>query len=134
MSSENTLTGRDGDVKVDGTEVARITQWDVNPKLANTNEWGDSDSAGYTNRSAGRRDATFNCEGKFDTTDEVYDLFQPEDIAATLLYMSATLYWNFPRALNMEFSLTVNVDSEEVIGWQSSWGADGIFYRPGVSP
>jgi len=135
MSSLNTLTGRAGHFKVDGSEVARCTQWAVSPKNANTSEWGDSDSAGYTNRAAGRRDATFTAEGKYDTTDEVFDLFQPEDIVAAYLYMdAAALYWYFPRALCMDFSLTVNIDSEEVIGWTSSWGADGIFYKPGDAP
>jgi len=132
MSSENTITGRNGKFVVGVALVARTTQWAVNPKLASSNEWGDSDSAGYTNRSAGRRDATFTAEGKYDTTDEVFDLFQPEDIAIAVLWLdNVSLYWDFPRALCSDFSLTVNIDSEEVIGWSSSWGADGPFYHPG---
>ena len=51
MSSENTLTGRNGKFVVGTTLVARLTQWAVNPTLAGTNEWGDSDSGGFTNRS-----------------------------------------------------------------------------------
>jgi len=27
----------------------------------------------------------------------------------------------------------VNIDTEEVIGWTSEWGADGKFYYPGES-
>ncbi len=133
MTSENTLTGRKGKFEWGGSLIARITQWDVNPTLATSNEWGDSDSCGYTSRSAGRRDATFNSEGKYDSTDEVFDLFQPEDIATAVLWLALTagLYWDFPRALNNDFNLTVNVDSEEVIGWTAAFGADGIFYRPG---
>lgn len=131
MASTNTLTGRNGKFVVGSSLVARATQWDVNPTLASTNEWGDSDSAGFTNRSAGRKDATFNAEGKFDTSDEVYDLFQPEDVAVAVLWLNATLYWDFPLALCTDFNLTVNIDSEEVIGWTSAWGSDGIFYYPG---
>ncbi len=133
MSSLNTLTGRLGELVVGTTRVARTTQWQVSPALANANEWGDSDSAGYTNRSAGRRDCKFTCEGKFDTSNEVWDLFQPEDIAIAVLWMNATLYWYFPRALCIDFQLTVNIDTEEVIGWTSSWGADGLWYYPGQS-
>jgi len=133
MTSENTLTGRNGHVTVGGTEVARITIWSVNPTLSSTNEWGDSDSAGYTNRSAGRRDCTFDCEGKYDSTNEVFDLFVPGDTAAVRLYIDETsLYWDFPRALCMDFNLNINVDTEEVVGWTSSWGADGVYTRPGV--
>lgn len=132
MSSETALTGRLGKFVVDDTLVARTTKWDVNPKLAGGSEWGDSDSGGYTNRAAGRKDCTFTSEGKYDTDDEVFDLFQPEDIAESVLWMNnTTLYWAFPRALCNDFSLSVDIDSEEVIGWSSGWGADGIFYRPG---
>lgn len=133
MSSENTLTGRLGKFVVGTALAARTTQWQVNPKLASTSEWGDSDSGGYTNRAAGRRDATFTAEGKYDTSDEVFDLFEESDIAIAVLWMNATLYWDFPRALCDNFDMMINVDTEEVIGWTSSWGADGIFYRPGQS-
>lgn len=134
MSSENSITGRNGKFVVGSSLVARITQWAVNPKLVGGSEWGDSDSAGYTNRAAGRKDCTFTAEGKYDTTDEVFDLFQPEDVAIATLWMdNSSLYWDFPRALCNDFSLMVNVDTQEVIGWTSAWGSDGIFYRPGQS-
>lgn len=131
MTSLNTATGRLGKHMVGAALVARTTQWAVNPKLASTNEWGDSDSAGYTNRSAGRKDATFDTEGKFDTSSEVFDVFQPDDNVTSSLWINATLYWDFPRSLNTDFNLTVNVDSEEVVGWSANFGADGIFYHPG---
>lgn len=133
MTSENTLTGRNGKFQWGGTTIARITQWAVNPTLATTNEWGDSDSGGFTSRSSGRKDATFTSEGKYDSTNEVFDLFQPEDISAAVLWLAlvAELYWDFPRALCTDFNLTVNVDTEEVIGWTASHGADGVYYYPG---
>lgn len=134
MSSLNTLTGRNGKFVVDNELVARATQWSVNPKLASSSEWGDSDSGGYTNRSAGRKDATFNSEGKYDTTDEIFDLFMPGDTVVAVLWMDATsLYWDFPRALCNDFSMVINIDTEDVIGWTAGWGADGIFYYPGQS-
>ena len=127
------LTGVDGKVTVDGHLVARITKWAVSPKLASTSEWGDSDSQGYTNRAAGRKDATFSCEGKFDTDHPVWNLFQPGDCGEVILWMTPTLYWLFPCALNSSFNLEVDVDGETVIGWTSEWGANGKFYRPGQS-
>jgi len=132
MTSENTLTGRLGRFVVGTTLVARSTKWAVNPKLATSNEWGDSDSGGYTNRSSGRRDATFTSEGKYDTTNEVFDLFAEGDISIAVLWMNTTsLYWDFPRALCSDFGLEIDIDGETVVGWTSSWGADGIYYRPG---
>lgn len=132
MSSLNTLTGRNGKHVVGTTKVARITKWAVNPKLAGGSEWGDSDSAGFTNRAAGRKDCTFTSEGKYDTGAEVFDIFQPEDITICVLWLNATsLYWDFPRSLCNDFSMAIDVETEEVIGWTSGWGADGIFYYPG---
>jgi hypothetical protein len=126
------LTGRNGKLSVDDTLVARLTQWQVSPKLASSSEWGDSDTEGYTARMAGRKDSTFSTEGKYDTDSEQYDIFFIGDKAAADLWMDATsLYWAFPCAMCSDFSMTVNVDSEEVIGWSASFGADGIFYYPG---
>jgi len=134
MSSENTITGRDGKFTVDAALVARTTQWQQTKTLATKTEWGDSDSAGYTNRAAGRRDSTFTGEGKYDTSDEVFDLFQEGDIIQATLFLNNTaplLYYDYPRALCDNFQLTVNIDTAEVIGWTSAWGSDGIYHYPG---
>jgi hypothetical protein len=131
MSSETALSGRDGTFVVDSTQIARATRWNVDDSLAHTSEWGDSDSNGYTNRCPGRLDAKFAAEGKFDYQDEVYNIFASGDILEALLYLSGSMYWTFPRALCMAFKLEVNIDTEEVIGWTSDWGADGEYYYPG---
>jgi len=131
-AATNVKTGRNGKFVVGTTLVSRVTQWEVNPTLANKTEWGDSDGGGYTLRAAGRKDATFSAEGKYATDNEVYDLFQPGDESIAVLWLDATsLYWDFPAALCDNFSLTVNIDTEEVIGFTSDWGANGIFYYPG---
>lgn len=132
MTSSTALTGRNGKFVVGSTLVARTKNWSVNPTMDSSSEWGDSDGEGYTNRAAGRRGATFDAEGVYDTTSEQFDLFQPGDIAIAVLWMNNTsLYWDFPRALCSDFGLTVDIDTEEVIGWTSSWGNDGVFYYPG---
>ena len=132
MSSLNTLTGRTGKFVAGSVLIARTTTWAVNTKMATGSEWGDSDSAGYTNRAAGRRDATFTAEGKYDTSSEVFDLFVEGDILiATLWLDNVGVYYDFPRALNQDFNLVVDIDTEEVIAWTSAWGADGIYHRPG---
>lgn len=137
MTSENTLTGRGGEFSFNAVKIARATNWDVSSSLATSNEWGDSDGAGFTNRSAGRKDATFNTEGKYDSVlaGNAFDVFQIGDIAAAILTLVTGTVWNFPRALCSEFAMTVNIDSEEVIGWTASHGADGTYTDPsGVAP
>ena len=131
--SQTALTGRDGQFVVESSLVARTTKWEVNPKLATKSEWGDSDSAGYTNRAAGRKDATFTAEGKYDTDSEQWDLFAEGDTVLAVLWMNATLYWYFARALCDDFKISVDRDSQEVIGWTSGWGSDGKYYHPGQS-
>lgn len=132
MSSLTALTGRNGNVTVGGVDIARITNWSVNPTLATSSEWGDSDCGGYTARAAGRRDATFTCEGKFDTGTEVWDQIVPGGIYAINLELNGTYRYSFARALCTDFSLTVDVDTEEVIGWTASFGTDGVYTLPGV--
>lgn len=132
MTSATALTGRTGKFVVQTSLVARTTNWAVNPTLATQSEWGDSDGAGFTNRAAGRRDATFTAEGKYDTSDEVFDLFVEGDILIATLWMdNVSLYWDFPRALCQDFTLVVDIDTEEVIGWTTAFGADGQYFRPG---
>ena len=131
MSSVNCITGKSGEIQVGATTVARITSWDVNPTLATSSEWGDSDSAGYTNRLRGRLDATFNAAGKYDTASEPWSLIYVGVVADVTLWINGTKYFNFPRALCNDFNMTIDIDSAEVVGYESSWGADGMYYRPG---
>lgn len=137
MSSTGSMIGRYGQILVGTTLLARVTQWAVNPKMATTSEWGDSDSGGYTNRAPGRIDCTFTCEGKFETGAASTTLFAPGDIVLAQLWVATagaygvSLYWHFPRALCTDYKLTVNIDSEEVVGWTAEFGADGSFQRPG---
>lgn len=132
MSSSTARTGKDGKAVVDGTLIARLTQWNFQ-ETADGSAWGDSDGAGYTNRTAGRKDLTGTIEGKFDTDDDVYDVFRPGDIVELILWQTTTAgdYWALPRVLIQNFSLTYNVDTQEVVGWTANFGSDGIYYAPG---
>ena len=132
------LMGLDGEVALDGTDIARLTQWSLTA-TANISEWGDSDSQGYTHRKAARHDGSGSVEGKLDSAAEAYDvmvstpsvLVEPEQ----KLYIdkSDALYWQFPCVVYSNFQLTVNTDSKEVLGWSADYGASGPFYRPGTS-
>ena len=133
MSSSGTLSGRRGMFMVNDYRIAKTTEWNVNPALAHTSEWGDSDSHGYTSRLPGRKDCKFSAQGKYDENDEVFDIFEPGDLADAALFMDTGLYWAFRESLNLDFKLAVNIDTEEVIGWTSDWGADGKYYYPGQS-
>lgn len=130
MSSLNTVSGRGGSVSIDGTPVLRIKNWSASETRAGGSEWGDSDGGGYTNRSPGRKDCTFTCEGVYDTTDPIISTLEVNDIAAVVLAGQTDCPgYNFPRAICTDFSLTVDADTEEVVGWNASFGSDGTYTR-----
>lgn len=143
MSSLYTTTGLFGRVFIDNLYLERVTLWSVNPTLDTSTEWGDSDCNGYTARAAGRLGATCEVEGKMSVAPGTlhYNIFAIDNSTGRFpskqphgnvtLFIDATHYWYFPRALMTDFNLSVNVDTEEVVGWTSSWGNDGVFYRPG---
>jgi len=129
-STASVARGNAGKAEVDGTLIARLTLWEVNPTTEET-AWGDSDSAGYTNRVPGRLDCTGNMTGKFDFGDPVYDLFMPGDVVELVLWERSGKYWDFPCALIRNFRVSYNMDSKEAVEWNADFAADGIFYRPG---
>ena len=130
MSSINTVSGRGGSVSVGGVPLLRIKSWSVTETRRGGSEWGDSDSGGYTNRSPGAMDCTFQCEGVYDTTTPIVNVFAPNDIAIVVLDGGVGCPgYNFPRAICTDFGQSVNADTEEVVGWTSSWGSDGTYTR-----
>ena len=122
MSSATAVTGRGGTASFGGTSQARVTRWRV-VKNVTVDEWGDSDSAGYTNRAGGRMGATIEVEGKYDTS---YTLLEPGAYGALELGSNGPDY-SFTRALCTEFSVETDIDGETVIGWSASFGSDGAY-------
>lgn len=123
-------TGRDADVAVGSTLVARCTQWSLDESAAES-AWGDSNSEGYTNRSLGRKDATGNIQGKLDEDVPCYDLFAPGDIVEITLWEDDETYYYFGRAFIRTFNVLYNIDTREVVGWTATFASDGKYYRPG---
>lgn len=131
-NSSTTLTGSLGKCVIAGSLVYRLTNWELTTTCSST-EWGDSDSGGYTERAAGRKDATGSITGRYSTERTMYSLFVAGDIAKVVLWQNATLYWALPRALMNNFRIGFNSDTREVVGWSSDFGADGAYYYPGQS-
>lgn len=129
-NSSTARTGTAGKAVVDSTLVARVKIWNLavtSPDVA----WGDSDSEGFTVRLGGRKDATGSMTGAFDTGTKVYTLFMPADIVELVLFETATDYWALPRALIINFNVSYNQDTKEVVEWSADYGCDGQYYHPG---
>ena len=131
-SSESVRTGNQGKAEIDDTPVARITVWELTVTVEET-AWGDSDSAGFTNRVAGRKDCTGKVTGKFDNDDPAYDLFDVGDSVELVLWETENSYWHFPCVLMQSYAVSYNMDTKEAVEWNADFGADGIFYRPGAA-
>lgn len=126
------VVGKNGKAVFDDTLVLRMTKWTVNPTTSEST-WGDSDSEGFTNRKGARRDCTGSIEGKFTTDLPIYDLAEEGDEIKIALWVDASRYWVFPCALVQNYSLTVDADTNEIIGWSLAFGSIGRYYRPGAS-
>ena len=126
------ITGRNGKAVADDTQVARTTEWNITLTSGET-AWRDSDSAGYTNRLSTFLDATGSVAGKYDSSNEIWDIFFIGDKPKLVLWQTTTAgdYFAFPCVLITSFAYVVNQDTQEVVGWTANWGADGIFYFPG---
>jgi len=138
LNASSARAGHLGKATVDGALVARITNWSINPTVGET-AWGDSDSAGFTVRKAGRSDCTGTVSGKFDSDTKFYDTLDPNniqgaigEIVALTLWETQADYWHFPRVLLQNFNLAYDVDGKTVVEWSADFGADGIFYKPGA--
>ena len=126
------ITGVLGKAVVDDVKVSRITQWSFEPAVGDT-EWGDSDGAGFSLVKAGRKSGSGSIEGKFDTAKPQYAVFEIGDEVELTLWVDATRYFAIPCAVVTGFSLSVNVDSQEVVGWTASFKSSGAYYYPGQS-
>lgn len=130
-NSVGAVCGSDGVVAVGTVRVCRLTNWSFNPTTS-ASEWGDSDSAGFTNRKNARKDGTGTLTGKLEDTQKPHqDLFMPGDTVLLALWENASEYWYIGRALITSYTVTFDQDSKEVVEWSADFGADGRYYRPG---
>src|SRR3990167_7712982 len=133
-NSSTARTGALGKAVVAGYLIYRLTEWTFNPTCDET-AWGDSDSAGFTVRAAGRKDGEGSIKGKYDTARTMFSLFMPGDIGKLILWQTATAldYWALPRVLISSFDIGFNPESREVVEWSADFGCDGAYYYPGQS-
>lgn len=132
-NSVGAVCGSDGVAVVGSTRVCRLTSWSFNP-TASSSEWGDSDSAGYTNVKNARKAGTGSIAGKLEVTQKPHKaLFLPGDTVKLVLWESQSEYWYLARAHINSYNLTFDQDSKEVVEWTADFASDGKYYRPGES-
>lgn len=121
-------SGKDGKVLAGATQLAEITKWTFNPK-SNNPAWASSDSAGYKKRVAGVKDGGGSIEGKFDSSSKFYTLVAEGDEVTLKLYLDATRYYSVPAIID-DYSLTVDMDTGDVVGWSANFSTNGAWTEP----
>lgn len=120
-----------------GDSILRVTRWLVQETTDTSIEWADSDSAGYTIHAPGRLGARFDADGKYSGERPIFPYTRVGALVTAQLWIDRTvpyLCWDFELARCTSFKCSVDVDTEEIVGWSGSWIATGVFYKPYDTP
>jgi hypothetical protein len=132
-------TGANLNASPDDVLLARITNWTLTTTCS-TSAWGDSDSRGFTNRTPARKDATGSMTGKADVDLPLHGIMMPHDVKGIVLWQDGddgtglgedSVYWELPRAVITNYTLSFDQDSKEVVEWSADFECDGVYFYPG---
>jgi len=100
--------------------VTQITSWSFNP-TSNNSAWGSSSTNGYKDRVVGVKDGSGSIEGKWDGT-------APYTVGAevSLSLVANTGSFTVPAVID-SFSVEVDVDDGEVVGWSAEFSINGAW-------
>ena len=137
--------GENGQAHINGVYVPRVKQWSITCSSSEST-WGDSDSVGFTNRKAARRDCTGSLTGVQEDNDGATKnimrilagsdaaLSNPTRISNLTLWeengVTPKRRWWFPSAMVQNFNITYDMDTKEVVEWTLDFASDGVFFRP----
>jgi hypothetical protein len=122
------ISGKNGKVQIVSSDVAECTGWTFNP-TSNNPSWGSCDGGGYKQRVAGVKDGSGSIEGKFNPDDPIYDHLEEGTSVVLKLYINATAYYRVPAIID-SFSLEVDMDDGDVVGWSADFSTNGAWTKP----
>lgn len=125
----NGISGKDGDVIVDGIAVWEAKKWSFTPK-SNNPSYASNKTAGYKRRVAGIKDGTGNIEGVWNPGQPVYgtgsgQISEGKEINP-YLYINDNQYFDVP-ALADDFAIDVDMDNGDIVAWTSAFGSNGAW-------
>lgn len=120
---DQAISGKDGDVIIQGTQVCEVTKWTYK-ETANNPTYASNCSRGGKKRRAGTTDSSGTIEGKWNPGRPVYgdgagQLRAGREVRL-FLYLDQYQYIDV-RAVFDTWSLDVDIDSGDIIGWTSDW-------------
>lgn len=130
MANENFITGKDGKVTVEGTEIP-ITKWDAEGK-AELIDRTNSKSAGHMQYGVGLKSCSGSCEAHWDGGNNMMDapgIIEGANVALRC-YLAGTSgpYLDVPEALVESVKPTLAINGG--VDFTFSWKANGTFTWP----
>ncbi len=121
-------SGKDGTVKIGSTDVAEIRNWKFNPK-SNNPKYASNKTSGYKRTVAGVKEASGSMSGAWD---HAIDFLAVVDVGTSVtlkLYTDLTHFFSVPAVID-DCSINVDVDSGEIVSWDSNFSANGAWTNP----
>ena len=124
-----TFSGKDGLVKIGGTTLAEITNWNLTTTSSNPS-YASSATSGHKTRVAGVKDFSGSIEYKIDAADPISGDFKDGDSVTLLLYLNATDFFSCPSMIDDQQWGGVDIDDGEVVGGSASFSATAALTYP----
>lgn len=128
------ISGKNGSVETtsgsgggDGAQT-EITGWTFNT-TSNNPSWASSTNPGYKKRVAGVKDGSGTVNGKYDSSNAIFDTFEPGVTVTLTLKLNNSNYYEVPAIVD-DFNLEVDMDNGDVVGWSMNFSTNGEWTEP----
>lgn len=130
MSLGNGISGKNGNVVVNGVSIYELTKWSGSFK-SNNPAYSSNKTNGHKKRVPGIKDANGAMDGVWDPGNPIYGTNiagQLREGVATqaYLYIDANQYYNVYLIVD-QFKIDVDLDEGAIVGWSIDWAADGAW-------
>lgn len=122
------ISGKNGDVSISSTSISEVTQWTFT-ETSNNPAFASNKTAGFKQRVAGVKDGSGTIEGKWDPGDPATAVIEVGTLVTLTLEIDATQFYTVPSIID-SFSMTVNLDDGDVVGWTAEFSINGAWTLP----
>lgn len=122
------VSGQYGQASVSSSELIGCDGWTLN-KAAVVSTRATSADAGWKVAVAGTKSGTGTIKGPWDSADPADDHVDVGTSVSLKLYTTATAYYSL-TAIISEFTVEVDIDNGEIVGWNASFTASGAITNP----
>jgi hypothetical protein len=131
MPSGNGISGQYGDAKISTTSIAEIGKWDFESKAKNA-KYTSNKTLGYERTLPGTLSGSGGLTGFHDPTAPATAIIDAGTAVTLKLYINATQFYVVPACID-NFKLSIDIETGAIVGWTSSFSADGAWTNPVAS-